>query len=448
MSACPACGRRTAAGDTFCAGCGRALAGSGPPAVEIEMDAGAVDGAEVVLARPSPRRWWVGAAVLGLAGIVVASVATGGGPARSEGATTTTPPATTAAPTTTTPSTLPPPTSTASTASPPTSAPIRLGPAPLLGEPSGLALVVGVGEDRYLVDLDAATAGRLALPTDLAELEYTAAGLVGRSPGDNAVRLVRPPTPGPDPLIDASYVGSDARGRAWFTVPVANRPRFRLLYLERGATAAVGVDLPGGGFALPDGTGGLVVDAPGGVYRWTDDAAITRVSAGRMEAAGGGTVVVGECDEALRCRDVAVDVVTGARRELPVVAGLEPASYAYGAVSPDGQVLLGLRGAEGAADAPPAGLVAVTADGTAVELGPHPSCLRPACGGATWSPDGRWLVWAADGSTVAAWRPGLARPVRLTLPEAVTNPFGLGPGVGRPTLSVLVGPADELRALA
>lgn len=432
MSACPSCGRRHSAGDAFCAACGRSLQGGETPELTVELDGAH----EVVLARSaSPRRGWAVAAALALAA-VVASVVVGGGD-DGEAVTTTVPAATTsvgAGPATTSTSTTDAPTTM------PPSTTISIGSAPLLGEPTGLGVLVRASDgDVHLVDLDAATVATQSIDERYTELRWSPVGMVARL-ADGGWRILASGAESIPLGPEDNYLGSDSTGRAWFRRN-SRGAQEDLVAVRADPAATETLDVADGRYAVPDGLGGLVIDAPSGVYRWTDGAAVVRIADGRFEAAGGGVVVLGECDEAMRCRDVAADLRTGERTVLPDIDGVARAGYGYGAVSPDGRAVIAVRGTDQT-------MVAVGLDGTVIELGTSlTGCFSPACSGSDWSPDGRWLVWQTPEGTISAWRAGLAAPVRLELPVSVTNSFGVVRSAVGPAQLVAVGPVEELRAI-
>ncbi len=449
MSACASCGRRLTRGSAFCAACGRP-AGRDVGRLDIELDGSdaSPDGHDVVLAPArASRRWLAGGLVAVLVAVVATSVASGRGDGSAAGSTTTT--STTAAST---------PTGEASTTAASTTAPTSgdaaalqqtflIGTEPLFGEATGLALMVAVGPSSYRVDLDAATVTRVTFGSGVFDLQLTPAGLLFRSDDAPVAQLRRPGSDAStvEPLSDGDhFLGVGPADRAWF---VRYRPLApSVFWYQDGDGPRSEFASPSGDYAVPDGVGGLVLGAPGGVYRWVPGVdAPHRVSTGRLQFAGGGLAMVTECDEVLTCADTLLDVRTGERRPPPVPASGTEAPFTYGGISPDGQVVFVLDGTE-------SGLPtwsAVAPDGTTVDLGRLATdCISVGCSFAPqWSPDGRWVVWSPDQTTVTAWRPGLAAPVRLTLPALPEAEPSGGYRPGRPELSVTVGSLEAVVAL-
>lgn len=408
MNACATCGHRLGRGDAFCSACGRAP-GAGLDLV-VELD-GTPDAAghEFVLAphRRSHTRF-VGVVVVGLATAALAvSLSTGSRDAATVPATATT--ATTGSGAASTAVAM---RAEASTTMVSTASPIGIGP--LLGEPTGLGLLVVVGNGTFRIDLYAGMILPAGLRLDPLEFEITPLGLLQRS--SDGVSLWRAPGRGePRSLPKTSFLGVGPPQRLWFKQPEAEPRGFTVWYEEAGVDR-VDVDLPRGSeIVLPDGLGGLVIGALGGIYRWQPgDWTPRRFSVGSVLSAAGGFVLAAECDDDLGCGAVVHDLRTGTSRPAPIVPGLE-GPYAYGQVARDGEVLLALRTENGDPS-----LVAVTMAGAVVDLGKaRLGCLRSGCAAMPhWSPDGRWLFWVEDPTTIAAWRLGLDRPVEIRLPDA------------------------------
>lgn len=434
MTACASCGRRLARGSGFCASCGRAARGQAPDVV-VELDGhGATTGGHDVVLAPArlSRRWLAGGLVGALAAVVAASVASGG-----EGATV---PTTSLAATTSIGTSSGTSSGIAATTAATIPARFAIGTGPLLGEPTGLALLLALGQRTYRVDLDAATVTLVDLGSSVYDLQLTPIGLMYRT-GDGGLAQLRRAGGAATNLGDpVGYLGAGPAGRAWFVRygDGGNDPTF--WYQDAGGRPTE-FSLPVG-HGVPDGAGGLLLDAPGGTYRWVPGGGgPRRLSPGRLKLAGGGLALVDECDEAMQCADVLLDVGSGEHRPLPVPAPGTPA-YTDGRISPDGRVLFVVHDIDTGAPS----WSAVTLDGDTVPLGRlSTNCLSVGCTLAPqWSPDGRWVVWSPDQAALAAWRPGLAEPVRVTLPDG-ERPDTFNPG--RPELSYTVGALADLVAI-
>jgi hypothetical protein len=413
VSACATCGHRLGRGDTFCSSCGRAQGAGLDLIVEFDStpDAG---GHEFVLApRHRSHRRFVGVAVVGLATTALAvSLSTGSHDAATVPTTKTATTATTATTESDTSSTAVATRVEASTTL--VSAASRIGSGPLLGESTGLGLLVVVGNGTFRIDLDAGMILPAGLRLDPLEFEITPLGLLERS--SEGVSVWRAPGRGePRSLPKTSFLGAGPPQRLWFR-QLQVEPRGFTVWYEEASVDRVDVELPRGSeIVLSDGLGGLVIGALGGIYRWQPgDWTPRRFSVGSVLSVAGGFVLAAECDDDLGCGAVVHDLRTGTSRPAPIVPGLE-GPYAYGQVASDGEVLLALRNVNGDQS-----LVAVTMAGAVVDLGEaRLGCLRSGCTAVPhWSPDGRWLFWAKDPTTIAAWRIGLDRPVVIRLPDA------------------------------
>jgi hypothetical protein len=183
--------------------------------------------------------------------------------------------------------------------------------------------------------------------------------------------------PGPD--RDHVWVQTGAGRNASMTlVGFDGRPTHTAIPIPRGGT-----------FATADGSGYLLFELTGGVYRATPDG-LRRVTAGQVLAAGPTRWLTVECDARHNCLPTVIDRVTGDRHTLP--ASLARYFPGGGVISPDGRTAALFR-------AEFTGYLALhlidlaTGDDrpTGVTLAP-PSDLP---GPFVWSPDSRWL-FAAD----------------------------------------------------
>lgn len=423
---CARCRRPVPDGAAFCPSCGAAVGA----ALEIELDDAptAGDGAsEVVFERGPSRSRRAGAgAAAALAVAIGAAVASGGGGDRTAATTTTTrvvrattttaPPATTAAPAG--PSTSAAPTTTT------TIAVVGAG-SPLLGEPVGATLLLTSVRGVVALDLDTGTAapvdtgGRLVFAEDLLPVR---GGFVGWSQG--TVTVVR--TDGGDrgefgrTSGGGQLLGTDATGAAWL-LQFENGPP-ALVRLVDASSPAQPVTLPLATtiypFARPDGLGGLVQDAGGGVFRWEVGGTPVVLAEGLVVDAAGGFVLTQRCYPDPACTFTVTDVRGGAPRSLPVLAGdVVDATR----LSPDGRWLvtnIATRGPE-PADGPL--VLREVTSGRTVELAvANGKALRSngwMRSRLAWTADGRWLFYLSDGRTLRAWRDGLDSPIDIVLPD-------------------------------
>jgi hypothetical protein len=300
----------------------------------------------------------------------------------------------------------------------------------LLPAPTGLELV-GLTTDGDLIELDLDTGryrrtdvtNRTLSTSMMADAALSAVGGVVyiTSPNDGSTWLVRPgegPVRAPGLLGDSgAYFGlgllpSDEPGAFWLTRYVDPSGAQLTLVTPDGERAGVDVELGMlGGPIGPDGRGGVLVASAGGVYR-VGRLGATRIATGNAVGWGANHVLIAECDDALVCGTVIVDIATGDRTAVAVDGvDLQPA-YWYGnypSVSPDGRGLL----AWDARGPNPVFSYVDLAAGTATELS----------GGfgqwsAGWSTDGRFLLYLDDRELFVVDRPlATYLPVSEELPE-------------------------------
>jgi hypothetical protein len=264
--------------------------------------------------------------------------------------------------------------------------------APLLGEPTGLALVV-LGSSGRLIDLD--TGGVTRLPEQV--LGVTTGGLLVRDA--DGLATWPPPYDGSSPTTVLPTAPGTVIEQVWVVgggtlVWVMDRPEH--LSAIGPAWSLSLVDLEGGPpgrFELPAEVWpvgatdhGLVVSGPGGVYLVGSGGDAERVSTGDPIGVVGDQIHVVNCDEDLRCH---IEVFDGRGRlidEQPSPAG--PVGWGWGTAAPDGRI------AEVVLVDPLGERTEVTIDGVTVyeESGTLPGAGP---GGLAWSPDGRWLAIAA-----------------------------------------------------
>jgi hypothetical protein len=271
---------------------------------------------------------------------------------------------------------------------PPTTTTTHVIPgAPLLGEPTGLSLVVVTSAGR-VIDVDSGTVTRVGVPVR----GVTAAGLLV----DEEFGLATWPPP---------YDGSGSTT----IIPPGRASSVELVWVVDGGRLvwtiewSVGGGLPGSGpraslldlggevlgsFELPGQVGpggatdhGLVVSGPGGVYLVDAAGRADRVSTGDLLDAGSGHIHVHTCDESLRC---GIEVLDGRGRYVGS-APLPVSPFGFGVSAPDGRVAQ----------------VSYTDDGTAVGLNgvtvyEDEGFDFSGQGALAWSPDGRWLAIATS----------------------------------------------------
>lgn len=415
MSRCAGCSTRLARGASFCPVCGRS-AQTGPPALLIETDDGEPDeaGREVVLAptRRSSQRWVAGALVVAIAAVVGVSVTSGGDDGKVASVTTRATPRTTRA-------ARPATTSAAAEATAPASSTTTaklpgLGPGPLLGEQTGLGLLVWSADGVYRVDLDASKLERTALRSADGDPDRTSIGLVLQSVEQGTRRLLAPGAARAATVSAESgtFLGEGPPGRLWFLDYASDEVRSEAIWYRDGTANRIDVPLPADvQMAVPDGLGGLVLQAPGSVFVMAaPDATPRRLAYGTLIWAGDGHALVAECSDELRCAPTVYDLRDGSSRNTP--RGFVGGAFAFSALSPDGTHLFAVDAVGGGTE-----LTAVGVGGGITRLGPiRTPCFSPSCNSAVvWSPDGRWLFWVSGDGDVSAWRVGLADPIVLSL---------------------------------
>jgi hypothetical protein len=261
--------------------------------------------------------------------------------------------------------------------------------APLLGEPTGLALVV-LGSSGRVIDLDTGGVTRLREQV----LGATTDGLLVRDA--DGLATWPPPYDGSSPTTILPMAPGTVIEQVWVVgggslVWVMDRPEN--MTVSGPAWSLSLVDLDGGSpgrFELPAEAWpvgatdhGLVVSGPGGVYLVDARGDAERVSTGDPFGVVGDQIHVINCDEELRCH---IEVFDGRGRlidERPSPVG----PVGWGTAAPDGRIAqVVLRGEFGERSE-------VTIDGVTVyeESG---ALAGGGPGGLAWSPDGRWLAIA------------------------------------------------------
>ena len=242
MTRCAACDGRHARGAAFCAACG-APRGGAVAAPVIEMDDGDAGSDVHFERRPLGRSHVVTFAVLLVGAAVVASVAPSSGGGRSARGTTTVAVPTTAVAVSTTAPVVTTSEPDTTTTSPPV---VRIGVGPLLGEPTGLSLLVG-GSHVAVIDLDRATFTVVeTLSRYVVGGQVTPVGIAYQG-GAGGLSLLAPGSSKPQDLADGGVdLGEGPAGRAWFALygPSVNGPQY--VHVDAPGAAPVGTELPAG----------------------------------------------------------------------------------------------------------------------------------------------------------------------------------------------------------
>lgn len=168
-----------------------------------------------------------------------------------------------------------------------------------------------------------------------------------------------------------------------------------------GAPTGRSVTLPGGAWPLVADGGALVVQATGMLYRVTPDASAL-LARGELVGLSEDLVVAFQCDDTMACGMVVIDRATDARRAVPAAPDGDAVLAATGfvgpsagtGVSPDGRWVTGVKydsfGLE-------FGLLDLDTGEFVVLPGVQ---FMPS---ATWSPDGRFLIYLNSGQRLLAY---------------------------------------------
>jgi hypothetical protein len=271
---------------------------------------------------------------------------------------------------------------------PPTTTTTQVIPdAPLLGEPTGLSLVVVTSAGR-VIDVDSGAVTRVGVPIRgvtaaglLVEEEFGLATWPPPYDGSGSTTII---PPGRASSVELVWVVDGGRHLWTIEWSVDGRlpgPGPRASLLDLGGEVLGSFELPGE--VGPGGATdhGLVVYGPGGVYLVDASGRADRVSTGDLLDAGNGHIHVHTCDEALRC---GVEVFDGRGRHLG--SGPSPVNpFGFGASAPDGRVAQVSYTEDG---------FAVGVDGVTVYE--DEGFGFSGQGSLAWSPDGRWLAIAAS----------------------------------------------------
>ena len=281
---------------------------------------------------------------------------------------------------------------TASRRAPTTTTTLVLPGAPLLGEPTGLALAV-VGGSSRVVDLDTGGVTRVFEQV----LGATVRGLLVQ--GQDGIETWPPPYDGsgsttilpfvPDAMFEQIWIVGDGH-LVWSMARPDDMtgfgPTFSMSLVDLDGGLLGRFELPAEVWPVGATDHGLVVTGPGGVYLMDADGRAARVSTGDPIGVVGEWIHVTNCDEDLRCQ---VEVFDERGRLVDEQPRLN-APLGWGTAAPDGRVAyIEYRGEFGEESV-------VTIDGTTVyeRSGSLPGVGAP--NGLAWSPDGRWLAIAAQ----------------------------------------------------
>ncbi|MGH9247408.1 MAG: TolB family protein [Acidimicrobiales bacterium] len=266
-----------------------------------------------------------------------------------------------------------------------------------LGEPTGLRLL-GMGDGgSYLIDLDSGAVAFLPSQRQSYNYNYPVSVGGGFVVADGRARFVADLiSEDPGVVLGPANraVASNVPNRVWLLdearVDASSAREVDL------TTAAVTdeVSLPVAVWVVDAVEGGLLVSGPDGAYVWDRELGWRRVAHGRPLAGAGDQIVTHECDETLRCYLALHELDGGDGRELPDSGPQEGAA----AFSPDGRYLATVEHDETVG----AGLVDVH-DLVRGEVVHYPGSVGTTSGTVHWSPDSRWLVWMATGSTAIAY---------------------------------------------
>jgi len=227
------------------------------------------------------------------------------------------------------------------------------------------------------------------------------ASFVADGPAGLNRRSVRIPRP-----VGGQLIAATAPDQLWSVTVDGGRSMRAQRVDTSGNELGEPVDLPDNTFLLgDDGTGGLLLAAPGGRYRVSDTGPPSRVADTLTVAWSADTLVQLSCDPGLHCELVSVDRRSGARRVLGP-APSNAVNLGYTGVSPDGKWIA--RPVDDGIE------VTNLLDGSSTV---QPSTLYSAWGsnGApatmAWSASGRHLLWLDDDGRLMSWTVGTSEVV-------------------------------------
>lgn len=261
-----------------------------------------------------------------------------------------------------------------------TTIPEVVADAPLLGEQTGLAVVL-VGDETRIVHLDTGVVERIRQQQVFGTTERGL--LVGTNDG---LQIWPQPYDGSSPVqLTPTYaeqawvVGGGTR--VWVA-----RPDFDNGYVASliDLDGTVLLELPVPVQAWPAGAvdRGLVLAAPGGTYLLDGQGAVHRLSTGQAMASSANRVFVMNCDAELTC---SIEVLDGRGLLVDRIEQHQAIEFRFPnyVAAPDGRFAYVVG--EGAA-------ASISIDGTVVASA---GFSEPTAMG--WSPDGRWLAFASGG---------------------------------------------------
>lgn len=252
----------------------------------------------------------------------------------------------------------------------------------VLGEPTGWQLVFG-SETTHVLDLDS---GRIDEVPGGRPVAIGANGVVTASrntahwrpaPFDDGTEVVLA-----DGQFDQGWIGPD--GTVWLNGYDENGGGYEthVIRVDPGGTSER-IDLPPPAWALGATRGGLLLNAPGGVYILSDDGEYRRISEGSALGASGDIVAVQTCDEALECTVLRIDATDGRVIDFDVSAEIGDQQGGPVSIGPDGRIAHVIQ--------PDDGEPYLAVDGTRVA---DATVLYQ--NGMAWSPDGRWLAFMVN----------------------------------------------------
>jgi WD40-like Beta Propeller Repeat len=364
---------------------------------------------------------------------------------------------TTAAPTSTTSSTAPDSTTSSTVPEPTTTTsfpvPVAVNAAaPLLGEMTGLELwfqarfeaVGGAASPSgvYRVDLDKGIAEHVA-PTTYNNGPVFAATVDGDGYhviGESSMTVRRDGTQARGRGMNVGVLSTDPEGfwvqnYDYVTEGPVNAPRIERRRLD--GTVATTTQVPAGAY-VRSGAGPhtlVLATADGRSFLFDTDAGTTLPVSGSVIAANGGAMVVVRCSDALICSAV---YIAADGSEHPVDVSLSAVDSGIGSVtlSPDGAWILRTAfptfeqvnriGGDDVGNI----VVSNPLTGESVDLGTVSFDQTQQYGNARstgWTPDGRWLLFATQ-TGIHAWRPGLERPILISVGNGVMHAEALAIG--------------------
>ncbi len=412
-SSCRRCGATLDKAARFCGSCGTSVGSAAVSLVEVEgvesthgwevtstVDAG--DGRPV-----RPRRWLMVAGG-GVAAALIALALTGGGdpdgaedPA-AEDTSGAPQPSTTVDEPVWPPTSRPPPTTTIV---PEPSLVDGAGnpiAAPVLGEPTGLTMVVGGAGALAFVDLDSSAITVVDIPGRVDLLTHIGSDVFALS--FNGEPWTRVTADGMAPVIypgdengtetgldttDQFGVGPGPAGALWlipFSYDSSAVPLAHLVPTESGEILD-SIEIPTGSYPVAVSGDSVIVAAPGGIYALRSATEPRRLSPGSVINGFSGQeftsrwLVVMECDPRLTCETVVLDAAGGDRH--PVTDAFPRVASAYVTVAPDGRHAVVQDWSAGSSDVVNLETGATTALPFVGPLG---------IGAVSWSGDGRWVL--------------------------------------------------------